>query len=85
MNLDPGPGPRKTWTLKSLTHEKRGKQLDAKKNIGKPHSIISYNTKILKEETCKRATWKNSYWGFLGIQKMCLWLRVKMNSKAINK
>ena len=30
-NLDPEkPGLRKTWTLKNLGYEKRGKQLDAK-------------------------------------------------------
>ena len=31
-NLDPEkPGLRKTWTLKNLGYEKRGKQLDVKK------------------------------------------------------
>ena len=55
------------------------------KKIGIPHSIIYYNTKILKEETSKQTIWKNSYWGFLGIQEMCLGLTVTMNSKAINK
>ena len=41
--------------------EKPGKQLDAKK--GRPHNIIIiyYNTKILQEETCKQAIWKNNY------------------------
>ena len=52
--------------------------------IGRTHNIIYHNT-ILKEETCWRAIWKNSYWGFLGIQEMWLRLRVKVNSKAINK
>ena len=34
QTLDPDPekpGLRKTWTLKNLDYEKRGKQLDAKK------------------------------------------------------
>ena len=34
--LDPDPekpGLRKTWTLKNLDYEKRGKQLDAKKRL----------------------------------------------------
>ena len=30
--------------------------------------------------TCKQAIWKTSYWGFKGIQEMCLRLRVNMNS-----
>ena len=91
QNLDPGPGPwpwnqaQKKWTLKNVTHEKRSKQLDAKKKIGRPHSIIHYNTKIPKEETCKPGIWKNCYWDVLGIQEMCLILRVKKNSKATNK
>ena len=43
--LVPVSRPRKTWTLKNLAHEKRGKQLDAKKKkIGRPLSIIYYNT-----------------------------------------
>ena len=76
----PGPGTRKTWTLNNLAREKLGKTVGCKKKIGRPHSIIYY-----KEETCKQAIWKNSYWGFLGMQEMCLRLRVKMDSKAINK
>ena len=41
-NLDPEkPGPWKTWTLKDLNYEKRGKQLDAKKTkIRRPHGLI---------------------------------------------
>ena len=37
---------------------------------GRPQNIIIiyYNTKILQEEACKQAIWKNSYWGFLGRQ-----------------
>ena len=85
LDLDPEIRPPKKWTLKNVTHEKRSKQLDAKKKIGRPHSIIHYNTKIPKEETCKPGIWKNCYWGVLGIQEMCLILRVKKNSKAINK
>ena len=53
MEMDPEIRPRKTWTVKNVTHEKRSKQLDAKKKIGRPHSIIHYNSKIPKEETCK--------------------------------
>ena len=30
--------------------------------------------------TCKQAIWKTSYWGFKGIQEMCLRLRVNMDS-----
>ena len=36
QTLDPDPekpGPWKTWTLKNLDYEKRGKQLDVKKKI----------------------------------------------------
>ena len=40
-NLDSGkPGLKKTWTLKNLDSEKRGKQLDADKKIKRPHGII---------------------------------------------
>ena len=56
-----------------------------KKKIGRPQSVIYYNTKILQEETCKEAISKKNYLVFLGIQKMCLRLRVKMNSEAIKK
>ena len=53
-NLDPEkPDSWKTWETDGC-----------KKKIGRPQSIIYYNTKILKEETCKWAIWKNSYWGF---------------------
>ena len=91
--LKPGPRPW-TWTLESdpakldpvkLDSWKTWETVRSKKMIGRPHNIIYHNTKILKEETCWRAIWKNSYWGFLGIQEMWLRLRVKMNSKAINK
>ena len=58
LDLDPEIRPRKTWTLKNVSHEKRSKQLDAKKKIGTPHSIIHYNTKIPKEETCTPGIWK---------------------------
>ena len=54
-----------------------------KKKIGRPQSVIYYNTKILQEETCKEAISKKNYLVFLGIQKMCLRLRVKVNSEAI--
>ena len=47
-DLDPDPekpGPWKSWTQKNLGSEKpgswkRGKQLDAKKKIRRPHGII---------------------------------------------
>ena len=57
-HLLPGPRP---WirAQKNLTHEKLGKQLDAKKKKkkkkkGRPHSMICYNTKFLQEKTCKQ-------------------------------
>ena len=69
---------------KNCTWETAGCKKKKKKRLKKDH-IVYCNTKILQEEACKRAIWKNSYWGFLGIQEMCLQLRVKMNLKAINK
>ena len=74
------PGTWEKWILKNLENSWMQKK-------GRPHNIIIiyYNTKILQEEACKQAIWKNSYWGFLGRQKIRLRLRVKMNWKAINK
>ena len=43
-----------------------------KKKIGRPHSMIYYNTKFLQEKTCKQTIWESSYGGFSGIHKMCL-------------
>ena len=85
LDLDPGPGPRKTWTLKTLLVKNMGNSWMQKKKIGRPQSVIYYNTKILQEETCKEAISKKNYLVFLGIQKMCLRLRAKVNSEAIKK
>ena len=57
-----------------MDHEKRGKKLDAEKRL-EAHIVQFINT----EETSKEATWKNSSWGFLGRQKMCL--RIKNELK----
>ena len=89
LDPDPGPGPG-TRTKKNLYPENPGswktrETAGCKKKIGRPDSTIYYGTKILQEDTCKQAFRKNSYWGFLGIEEMCLRLEVKMNSKAINK
>ena len=57
-NLDPEkPAPWKhapwnTWIMKNVTNSWM------QKKIGRPHSIIYYNTRILQEETCKWAIWK---------------------------
>ena len=60
--LKPGPGPW-TQTQNKLDPEncdswKTWETAGCKKKIGRPHSVIYHNTKILKEETCKRAIWK---------------------------
>ena len=63
LNPDPVPctltlknlEPKKTWLMKNV-----GNSLMQQKKIGRPQSIIYYNTKILLEETCKQAIWKNS-------------------------
>ena len=36
---DRGTGPRKTWTLKNLAHEKLGKQVMQKKKFGRSYSV----------------------------------------------
>ena len=56
---------RKAWTLKNLAHEKRGKQLDAKKKkkkIERPHSIIHYKTlEFSKKRLISKPSEKYSY------------------------
>ena len=52
--LDPDrekPGPRKTRLMKNVGNSWMQKKI----KIGRRHSIIHFNTKILQEETCKRA------------------------------
>ena len=41
-----------------------------KKVIGRSHSTVYYNAKILQEETCKQAMRRKRFWGFLGIEEM---------------
>ena len=43
LGLDPDPekpGPLKTWTLESLDHEKRERQLIAEKKTGRPYKTV---------------------------------------------
>ena len=50
--LDPNPqkqGPWKTWLMRNMRNSWM------QKRIGKPQSIIYYNTKILQQEICKQA------------------------------
>ena len=58
---------------KPEAQEKCGKQLDAVKLL-KNHIVWFINTENLLRRDLQEAMWKNSYWGFLG--------RQKMNSKA---
>ena len=41
-----------------------------KNKIGRSHSTVYYNAKILQEETCKQAMRRKRFWGFLGIEEM---------------
>ena len=60
LTLDPDPEKPGSW--------KAWETVGCKKKIVRLHIIIYYNTKILQEETCKPAIWKNCNWGFLGTQ-----------------
>ena len=96
QNLDPNPGRWKVWTLKNVDPEepwpystwilkswtmKNVRNNWTQEKDWKTTFINLPRLKICQEETCKLVIWKNSYWGFLGRQK--IW--VKMNSIAINK
>ena len=64
QTLDPDPekpGSWKIWTLKNLGYEKRRKQLDAEKQIRRPHGIIY---QILKSAKKRLVSQSNSE-GFL--------------------
>ena len=51
--LKPGPRPW-TGTQKNRDLEKLGKQLDVKKKIGRPHSILYCSNEFMQEETCEK-------------------------------
>ena len=55
------PGPWKIWILKNLGYEKRRKQLDAEKQIRRPHGIIYWILKSAK----KRLVSQSNSEGFL--------------------
>ena len=61
------PRPWKTWLMKNV-----GNSSMQKKDWKTTYSIIYYNIKIPQEEILKQAIWRNSNWGFLGTQEMCL-------------